>query len=355
VIEDWLSRKEICICAGSGGVGKTTTSAAIALGMAARGKKVAVLTIDPARRLATSLGLPELGNEERRVEVDVDGELWAMMLDAKRTFDDLIELHAPDDATRDAVLSNRIYQELSGAVAGSQEYMAMEKLHELHQEGRYDLLVLDTPPTRNALDFIDAPKKLAAFIDSRSLQFFTTPGFFGLKVFGRGAGMLFSVMKRATGVDLLEDLSGFFRSFGDMTGGFRERAEGVNHLLSDSRTAFVLVTSPRADAIDEATFFHRRLLDTGLPFAGVVANRVQPEVPQGEVADEVAELVGGPLAQKVIDNFEDARRLAARDRKNLDDLRRRLRRKPMIEVPDLDEDVHDLEGLRRMDEYLFAG
>ena len=138
--------------------------------MAARGKKVAVLTIDPARRLANALGLPELGNEERRVEVDVPGELWAMTLDAKRTFDELIEWHAPDDATRDAVLGNRIYQELSSAVAGSQEYMAMEKLHELHQDGRYDLLVLDTPPTRNALDFLDAPQRLSAFIDSRALS-----------------------------------------------------------------------------------------------------------------------------------------------------------------------------------------
>ena len=354
MIEGWLQRKDICICAGSGGVGKTTASAAIALGMAARGKKVAVLTIDPAKRLASSLGLPELGNEERRVDADVDGELWAMMLDAKRTFDELIELHAPDDATRDAVLSNRIYQELSSAVAGSQEYMAMEKLHELHQEGRYDLLVLDTPPTRNALDFIDAPRKLSAFIDSRSLQFFTAPGFFGLKVFGRGASVIFSVMKRATGVDLLEDLSGFFRSFGDMASGFRERADGVSKLLSHSRTAFVLVTSPRTDAIDEAAFFHRRLLDAGLPFAGAVANRVHPDVREEDVSAELEELVGDDLARKVLDTLADERRLADRDRTNLAELRRRLRRRPLIEVPYLDDDIHDLDGLRRMDEYLFG-
>jgi anion-transporting ArsA/GET3 family ATPase len=355
VIETWLERKSVCICAGSGGVGKTTTSAAIALGMAARGKKVAVLTIDPARRLASSLGLPELGNEERRVDADVDGELWAMMLDPKRTFDDLIEWHAPDERTRDAVLSNRIYQELSSAVAGSQEYMAMEKLHELHQQGRYDLLVLDTPPTRSALDFIDAPKKLAAFIDSRSLQFFTAPGRLGLKIFGRGTGVLFSVMKRATGIDFLEDLSGFFRSFGEMTTGFRDRAEGVNRLLADSRTAFVLVTTPSADAVDEATFFHHRLLDAGLPFAGVVANRVRPELPADDGAGtELEELVGGDLAVKVLASFEDERRLAARDRANLERLRSRLRRSPMIEVPQLDADIHDLDGLRVMDEYLFG-
>jgi anion-transporting ArsA/GET3 family ATPase len=354
VIGDWLERKEVCICAGSGGVGKTTTSAAIALGMAARGKKVAVLTIDPAKRLANSLGLRELGNEERRVKADVDGELWAMMLDPKRTFDEIVEWHAPDERTRDAVLSNRIYQELSNAVAGSQEYMAMEKLHELHQEGRYDLLVLDTPPTRNALDFIDAPKKLAAFIDSRTLQAFTAPGVLGLKVLGRGSGMVFSVLKRATGLDLLEDLSAFFSSFAGMTEGFRERAEHVNALLADSRSAFVLVTSPRADAVEEAGWFHHRLLDAGLPFAGVVANRVRPAVPKGNPSHELADLLGDALARKVLRTFEEERRLAAQDRRNLADLRKRLGRKPMIEVPHLDDDVHDLDGLRRMDEHLFG-
>ena len=280
MIDDWLERKEICICAGSGGVGKTTTSAAIALGMAARGKKVAVLTIDPAKRLANSLGLPELGNEERRVKADVDGELWAMMLDAKRTFDEIVERHAPDERTRDAVLSNRIYQELSNAVAGSQEYMAMEKLHELHQEGRYDLLVLDTPPTRNALDFLDAPRKLAAFIDSRSLQAFTAPGV------ARAEGPRPRLRDGVLGAEARDrrrpaarTCPTFFSSFGDMAEGFRERAEKVNALLADSRSAFVLVTSPRADAVEEAGCFHHRLLDAGLPFAGVVANRVRPAAP----------------------------------------------------------------------------
>ena len=356
MIDGWLERKEVCICAGSGGVGKTTTSAAIALGMAARGRKVAVLTIDPAKRLANSLGLPELGNEERRVRVDgLSGELWAMTLDPKRTFDEIVDWHAPDERTRDAVLSNRIYQELSNAVAGSQEYMAMEKLHELHQEGRYDLLVLDTPPTRNALDFIDAPKKLAAFIDSRALQLFAAPGLAGLKVLGRGSGMVFSVLTRATGIDLLEDLSTFFASFAGMTEGFRERAERVNALLADSRSAFVLVTSPRADAVEEAGWFHHRLLDAGLPFAGVVANRVRRAAPRGDPSGELTALLGDDaLARRVMRTFEEERRLAAQDRRNLADLRKRLGRKPMIEVPHLDDDVHDIQGLRRMDEYLFG-
>jgi anion-transporting ArsA/GET3 family ATPase len=353
VIADWLERKEVCICAGSGGVGKTTTSAAIALGMAARGKKVAVLTIDPARRLANSLGLPELGNEERRVEVDVDGELWAMMLDAKRTWDELVDWHAPDERTRDAVLGNRVYQELSNAVAGSQEYMAMEKLHELHQEGRYDLLVLDTPPTRNALDFLDAPRRLSEFIDSRSLQLFTAPGRFGLKVLGRGTSVVFSVMKRATGIDLLQDLGEFFRSFGDMIDGVRDRAVLVNSLLADSRTAFVLVTSLSRDSVEEATYFHHRLMDAGLPFAGVVANRVHTGGDPSDQA-ELADLLGEPLARKVQRTYEEERRLAERDSRNLAELRRRIGRKPVIEVPHLHDDVHDLDGLRLMDEFLFG-
>jgi len=374
-VEAMLRGKAICVCAGPGGVGKTTTAAAIAVGMAARGKKVAVLTIDPARRLANSLGLEELGNEARRIDdkhlakagitLEGTGELWAMMLDAKRTFDDLIEHNAPDSQTRDAVLGNRIYQELSSAVAGSQEYMAMEKLYELHEQGDYDLLVLDTPPTRNALDFLDAPKRLSRFIDSRSLQFFTGGGLRGFKLFSRGTGAIFAVMKRATGIDLLQDLSEFFRSFGEMAGGFRERAERVNELLADKRTSFVVVTSPARDSIDEAVFFHRRLSESGLSFGGVVVNRMHElegvEDPgpgdaaslERELAKELAKELGDPLARKVARNLDDYRRLAGRDRENLGHLRKELGRARMITVPHLDEDVHDLAGLARMNEYLF--
>jgi len=250
------------------------------------------------------------------------------------------------------VLSNRIYQELSNALAGSQEYMAMEKLYELSLEGRYDLLVLDTPPSRNALDFLDAPRKLSEFIDSRSLQLLTAPGRLGLKVLGRGTNVAFSVMKRATGIDLLQDLGEFFRSFGDMTDGFRERAARVNELLGQRTTSFVLVTSPRREAIDEGIYFHRRLKDAGLPFAGVIANRVQPAGPRVRRAELVG-MLGEPLAAKVADVYDDSRRLADFDQANLDLLRRRLGRTPLIEVPRLEDEVHDLAGLRRMDEYLF--
>jgi anion-transporting ArsA/GET3 family ATPase len=372
-VGDLLAGKEICICAGSGGVGKTTTSAAIAMGMAAQGKKVAVLTIDPAKRLANSLGLAELGNEERLVDparfaehgVEMKGELWAMMLDAKRTFDDLIERHAPDEETRDRVLNNRIYKEISNAMAGSQEYMAMEKLYELHQEARYDLLVLDTPPTRHALDFIDAPERMTRFIEGRSLQFFLKPGRLGLKVLGRSGGILFSALKRITGIDLLQDLSEFFQSFGDMAQGFSERAQRVSQLLSDRRTTFLLVSAPERDPIDEAVFFWRRLKEARLPFAGVIVNKVHPDFGVGDVGkvpleQELARSFDGApeaaeLAAKVAENYERYRMLAERDRANMAVLTDRLRDETVIEVPYFDEDVHDIGGLELINRYLFAG
>ena len=355
-ILDLIARKEVVICAGSGGVGKTTTSAAIAAGMAERGKKAVVLTIDPAKRLANSLGLPELGNEEARVKLDADGELWAMMLDAKRTFDDLVETYSPDEETRAAVLDNPIYRQLSNAVAGSQEYMAMEKLHELHQEGRYDLLVLDTPPTRNALDFLDAPRRLARFIDSRSLSFFRASGKLGFGILGKGSGMVFSVMKRATGVDLLQDLADFFNAFGNMADGFRERAERVDALISNSRTTFLLVTSPRAAAIEEVGYFHRKLREDDLPFGGVVVNRMREPVKgkhSPKLEAELAGMLDPKLAAKVARNLEDDRRLAERDAANLERLQKTLGRKPIITVPELPGAVHDLDGLARMNAHLF--
>jgi anion-transporting ArsA/GET3 family ATPase len=346
-----LEGKDICICAGAGGVGKTTTSAAIAVGMARRGLKVVVLTIDPARRLANSLGLPELGNEERRIELDAPGELWAMMLDAKSTFDEIVERHAPDTATRDAVLSNRIYKELSTAVAGSQEYMAMEKLHELHAEGRYDLLVLDTPPSRNALDFLDAPDRLSRFIDSRALHFFLAPSRTGLKLFSRGTGLLFSVMKRVTGIDLLQDLSDFFSSFGDMAQGFRDRAKAVKRLLADDRTTFLLVTSPAHEAVEEAKFFRDQIEEAGMPFGAVIVNRMHVEETDGP---EDLDSLDPELAEKVAANFRDFHALAERDRRNVEALTADVGEVPLIVIPYLDEDIHDLEGIEAINEYLFA-
>src|SRR5262245_5041913 len=247
------------ICAGSGGVGKTTTAAAVALGLAEQGHKVAVVTIDPARRLANALGLADLGNEPHHVEVDVAGELWAMMLDAKRTFDSLIEHLAPDERTRDEVFANRIYQQLSSAVAGSQEFTAIAKLYELDQSGEWDVLVLDTPPSRNALDFLDAPSRLTRFFQGRAIRVFLRPAGLSGRILGRGGSVVFGILQRVTGVDLLRDLSVFFRSLGGMIDGFTERARSVGALLSDPATTFLIVTAPRHDPVEEAIFFHRKL------------------------------------------------------------------------------------------------
>jgi anion-transporting ArsA/GET3 family ATPase len=235
--------------------------------------------------------------------------------------------------------------------------MAMEKLYELHHEDRYDLLVLDTPPTRNALDFLDAPQRLSRFIDSRSLQFFLRPGRLGLKVLGRGGGVLFSVLKRVTGVDLLRDLSDFFQSFGDMAEGIQERAERVGQLLGDRRTTFLVVTSPQRDSIDEAIFFRRRLREGRLPFGGAIVNRVvDPELIEGDpdVAGDLIALLGDKLGRKVARNYDDYRRLAIRDHESIERLRHEVGQSPVVLVPHLDDDVHDLDGLEAMNRHLFA-
>jgi anion-transporting ArsA/GET3 family ATPase len=363
-VADLVEDKRIVICAGSGGVGKTTASAAIAAGLAARGLKVAVVTIDPAKRLANALGLDELGNEPSRIDpqrfsghgLDLDeGELWAMMLDAKRTFDALIERLAPDAASRDEVLGNRIYQQLSSAVAGSQEFTAIAKLYELDQDGGYDVLVLDTPPSRNALDFLEAPDRLTGFFQGRAIRMFLRPAGLGGKIFGRGTGMVFSILKRVTGVDLLEDLSVFFRSLGGMIDGFTERARRVKALLGDRETTFLLITSPEREPVDEALYFHRRLVEQGLPFGGLVVNRMRdaPTV-DGRLPAELTGELGEELAERVLESAREMGELAQRDRANVNRLRRDLGDPPTVVVPQLDEDVHDVDGLAVVARHLFS-
>jgi anion-transporting ArsA/GET3 family ATPase len=346
-VEPLLEGKRMVICAGSGGVGKTTTAAAVALGLAERGKRVAVVTIDPARRLANALGLDELDNEPRRVELDLEGELWAMMLDAKRTFDQLIEHLAPDEKTRDEVFANRIYQQLSSAVAGSQEFTAIAKLYELDQDGDYDLLVLDTPPSRNALDFLDAPSRLTRFFQGRTIKMFLRPG----TIIGRGTGVVFGLMERLTGVDLLHDLSVFFRALSGMIDGFTERAARVGLLLSDPGTTFLLVTAPRHDPIEEAIFFHGKLREADMPFGALVVNRLH-EVPEGN--GKLPAALDDDLARRVETAAHELQALAEREQHNLADLRSRLGDPPTIVVPELDDDVHDVEGLALVREHLFG-
>jgi anion-transporting ArsA/GET3 family ATPase len=346
--------KRVVICAGSGGVGKTTTAAALGMGLAERGLRVAVVTIDPARRLATSLGLEELGNEPHLVELDAPGELWAMMLDAKRTFDELIEHLAPDARTRDEVFANRIYQQLSSAVAGSQEFTAIAKLYELDQHGGFDLLVLDTPPSRNALDFLDAPQRLKGFFGGRAVRMFLRPAGLSGKVLGRGTGMVFSLLKRVTGVDLLQDLSVFFRTLGGMIDGFVERADRVAALLEDPGTTFLIVTSPRHDPSEEAAHFHRKLREAAMPFGGLVVNRVhEAEAVNGGVGPELTAELGEALAERVGASARELAALAARDEAGIERLLARLGDPPAIVIPELADDVYDLAGLAQIRDHLF--
>ena len=351
------------VCAGSGGVGKTTTAAALAMGVAAAGAKVAVVTIDPAKRLANSLGLEELGNEPRLIDaerftehgVEMRGELWALMLDAKRTFDELIEHLAPDARTRDEVLSNRIYKQLSNAVAGSQEFTAIAKLYDLDASGEFDLLVLDTPPSRNALDFLDAPERLTGFFQGRAIKVFLRPAGLGGRILGKGTGVAFSLLRRVTGVDLLNDLSIFFRALGGMIDGFAARAERVGALLSDPGTTFLIVTSPRHDPVEEAIFFHRKLSEARMPFGGLVVNRVHaaPEL-NGELPDGLVEELGETLAGRVASSARELAALAERDERNIEHLRERLGDPPLVIVPERQDDVHDVEGLAHVRAHLWG-
>jgi anion-transporting ArsA/GET3 family ATPase len=315
------------------------------------------VTIDPARRLADSLGLEELGNEPRLVDperlsahgVTISGELWALMLDSKRTFDALIERLAPDEQTAQEVLSNRIYQQLSNSVAGSQEFTAIAKLYELDQEGDFDLLVLDTPPSRNALDFLDAPRRLTGFFQGRAIKMFLRPAGLGGRLLGRGTGVVFGLLERITGVDMLHDLSVFFRALSGMIDGFTERARRVGLLLEDPATTFLIVTAPRHDPVEEAIFFHRKLRDADMPFGGLVVNRLHAAVDGDGVPADLPE----ELARRVATAAGEIEALAEHEQASLVRLREMLADPPMIVIPELDGDVHDIEGLALMREHLF--
>jgi len=367
-IEEILEGRSICVCAGPGGVGKTTTAAAIAAGMALRGRKVAVLTIDPAKRLADSLGIEELGNVERRIDPALfeqagakpgSGELWAMMLDAKATFDEVVTRYAPDEESRRRILENRIYGQISTALAGSQEYMAMEKLYEIHEEGDYDLLVLDTPPSRNALDFLDAPRRLVGFIEGRSLGLFMRPTGIGFRFAGRGAGVISAVLRRVTGLDLIEDLTEFFAATAGMVGGFRQRAERVNELLADERTTFLVVSGPGAEPLDEAAYLREKLAEGGLPFGGAVINRIHapsgPAVDRDDVEELGRALADDDLVERVLASAADRRALVDRDEANVERFAERIGASELIRVPELSDEVTDLAGLLGLEPYLFAG
>ncbi|MGJ7909256.1 ArsA family ATPase [Actinopolyspora sp. H202] len=349
----------VLVCCGSGGVGKTTTAAALGIRAAARGRKTVVLTIDPARRLAQALGLAELDNTPRKVELEQgeSGELHAMMLDMRRTFDDMVLAHAGRDRARQ-ILDNPFYQTVSTSFSGTQEYMAMEKLGQLAAEDTWDLIVVDTPPSRSALDFLDAPQRLSTILDGRLIRMLATPAKAGGKgirrIVGAGFGMFAKAVSTIVGRQLLADAAAFVQAFDSTFGGFRERADRTYRLLRSSGTRFLVVASPEADALREASYFVERLSTEHMPLAGMVANRTHPVLADLaaaralSAAEELETAGSAPLAASVLRLHADRVAVAEREKRLL---ARFTRAHPEVElgsVPALADEVHDQYGLREI-------
>jgi anion-transporting ArsA/GET3 family ATPase len=382
-------RTRIIVCCGSGGVGKTTTAAALGLRAAERGRHVVVLTVDPARRLAQSMGLSKLDNTPRPVplpdDAQADGSLHAMMLDMKRTFDEIVEGHSDPDRA-EQILANPFYQSLSSSFAGTQEYMAMEKLGQLRRTDQWDLIVVDTPPSRSALDFLDAPQRLSRFLDGRLIKLLTAPTRAGgrayLKVVNAGFGMLTNVVTRVIGAQVLRDVQTFVAAFDTMFGGFRERAEDTYRLLQTPGTAFLVVATPEPDALREASYFVERLSQDRMPLAGLILNRVHrspaarlsaarslaaaealqpagapagsPPVSHNGNTGEPAEATRYPLVASALRLHAERMQLIAAERRLAQSFTAAHPGVPVAKVPAQPEDVHDLIGLHAIGESLRA-
>jgi anion-transporting ArsA/GET3 family ATPase len=351
----------VVVCCGSGGVGKTTVAASIGLEAAAQGRRVVVVTIDPARRLADALGIPGgLSGEPQVVPVPLDGSgsLSAMMLDTPAMFERVVRSHATSHEQADRIVENRFYRNMAGTLSGTQEYMASEALHELHRDDRFDLVVVDTPPSRNALDFLDAPGVLTRFVDHRAFKLLMMPTRTGLKVFNVAAQPLLKAIGRVVGSDVLADAVAFFQAFAGMEAGFRNRAKAVTELLHDDATRFVLVTSPLRDAVVEATWFADQLREQRFAVASTIVNRMHPRFGDGSVRDaerraETAEANGHNHLAATWHNLAQLRSIADAEREQLDPITSRLGHDDLVEVPLLAADVHDIESLRHLGSYLF--
>ena len=376
-----VAERRILVCVGSGGVGKTTTAATLALAGARAGRKTLVLTIDPAKRLANALGLAQLDHEVRRVPDDkialpgvpVRGSLHAMMLDQKRAFDELVGRYAADAGQVNRIQKNRIYQQIASTLTGSHEYAAMAKLYEIAESGdgrsRFDFIVLDTPPTANAIDFLDAPEKLLGAIDSPALQWFLKPYIegksFSYKVVGFWGSEVLKRLAKFVGSQFLHDIAEFIAEFNQVIRGFRERAVNVLALLKRPEVAFVVVCAPSPLAVDEALYFHDRLRASGMPHGGFVINRVHPNGPPAPRREVLIEQLGArtelrgfaedDLVQVAADlgrTYGEFQALAEIDGRQVERLRRAAPSSPCVEVPLFDRDVYDVEGLTLMARYL---
>jgi anion-transporting ArsA/GET3 family ATPase len=343
-------------------VGKTTVAATVAIGLAAEGRRVALITIDPSRRLAEALGLDDLGNEPQPVDpglfshpdAEFHGELSAMMLNVKRTFDELIARLAPDRRTLEQILANPIYNQISGAVAGSQDYTAMSKLFELHRDGAYDVIVLDTPPSRSAVDFLLAPQRLTGFLEGRGLSAFLRPTGAMLRV----AGLGFAALSRIVGVGMLDDLTTFFRLLSGLVEGFRQRAAETETLLADVSSGFLIISSPERAPVEEAIFLARELERLGMHRSGLIVNRLHPIDPSGaDVTGTAARLtpgLGEALAARVARKHAELQTLARREQPLLNRLRTALDRPATFALLDRGADVHDAPGLVSLCAELFG-
>jgi anion-transporting ArsA/GET3 family ATPase len=344
-LSDLVRERTIIVCCGSGGVGKTTTAATLALEAARQGRRACVVTIDPAKRLADALGLESLSNTPGRIAGDWSGDLHALMLDTKSTFDALVTQYAATPEQAEAILANRLYRNMAGALSGTQEYMAMEKLYELAAGGDYDLIVIDTPPTRNALDFLDAPRRLTRFLDNRIFKLLMMPTRAYLKAVSFATQTFLRTISKVVGGEVVADAVAFFQAFEGMEQGFRDRANEVLAMLKAPTTAFVLVTSPRRDAVEEAEFFADQLQQSGIAVDGLVVNRLHPSFGDAPVPEGLGDLST---------NLADFRRIAEREEHHFEALAGRISPAPVARVPFLAEDVHDLEGLAVVGEHLFA-
>jgi anion-transporting ArsA/GET3 family ATPase len=354
-VDALLASAKVIVCCGSGGVGKTTTAAALAVRAAESGRRTVVLTIDPARRLAQSMGLTELDNTPRAVR-GIDGELDAMMLDMKRTFDEIVEQHSDPERAKQ-ILANPFYVSLSSSFAGTQEYMAMEKLGQLVSEKRWDLIVVDTPPTRSALDFLDAPKRLGSFLDGRLIKILLAPAKAGgkayLKVLNTGLSAVTRVVTKILGAQMLTDLQQFVSSLETMFGGFRSRADQTYAMLKAPGTSFVVVASPEPAALREASYFADRLTEESMPLAGLVVNRVHVE-PGGGLgvaraisgAEKLEAEGGNEVTAALLRLHAERAKVAEREAALIARFARSHPRVPVRKVPALETDVHDLAGLR---------
>ncbi len=359
-----LKDKRVVICCGSGGVGKTTTAAALALTGVAKGLKTLVLTIDPAKRLANSLGIESIDYQEReipstefkKIALKPKNSLYAMMLDTKQTFDALIRRYATDEARANAILDNKLYQHLSNMMAGSQEYMAMEKLYEIVQERDYDLIVLDTPPSRHALDFLDAPEKMKKMIGDSVMRLFLKPSLFvsraGFRLFDKSIRRILSSFDKVAGLDFLQDLSNLLVTTSGLLEGFQERAEKVQSLLHDPKTTFLLIASPQPIPLREADYFYKKIQEYQLPFTGFIFNRVQ------EYDDEIPLPVGLSVnTQKEVKQVQGLfKKLSARDHREITKFKKKFSSKMdgylFESIPQMDHDIHDLSGLWELSQML---